>query len=533
MRELKELKLEELSLKQKLGMTMTAHVGKLSDVDSVVELLKAHCLGAVWVISGLKDREEIMRRIYEAADYPVLVMGDAESGIGENTVGKHNAIGCTGSEHLAYMFGKVTGLSARQMGYNVICNPVLDMVSTNCPCGGTMRSYGKDKYQVTKLARAEAMGFHDAGVLTVAKHYPGKPMERNDGVFKVDSHMGENFCDATAEELIEYSLYPYIELNKEGLIDGVMLKHTRFVNIDPDYPASLSSKVIKLFRDQGFEGFSVTDGLTMMAVVAKFGKKDGITLSVGNGADLALPYGVIDNFAVLEALEEAYEAGIISDARLNEAATRVLAAQHKTLALPKYTDLTDEDIAEFSKINTESVFEKRDEGVAPALKKDGRYFFAVLTETEIDIENRDAIAVDTLDKGWYKPYKITDRLKEYFPNSRVETISEYPSRLRIMNILEDSIEWDKVVFVTFFNGAAYIGTECFTSRIISVMRAMQASDRISTILHCGNPFVLEDIPHIPRLVIATCSEQGVNAGIDVLAGKREARGVLTYDVKLP
>ena len=61
---------------------------------------------------------------------------------------------------------------------------------------------------------------------------------------------------------------------------------------------------------------------------------------------------------------------------------------------------------------------------------------------------------------------------------------------------------------------------------------MQQSNRISTVVHFGNPFVLEDLAHIPRVVIGSTSRDSINAALDVLAGSIEAKGVLTYDVKL-
>lgn len=525
---MKKLNLKELTVRQKLGMCMTAHVGKLSDVETVEELLKDHALGAVWVIPTIEGQAEAIRRIKAAADYPVLIMCDAESGIGAHKIGRHNAIGCTGSEELAYVFGKITALTARSMGYNVICDPVLDMVKCNWTCGGTVRSIGKDKYEVARLAAAEARGFHDCGVLTVAKHYPGKAKS---GIL-VDSHMGETVSDENEEQLLDYNLYPYVQLNNQGLIDGVMLKHARFPNIDPDYPASLSPKLINILRNQGFEGFAMTDALSMMGVVAKFGKKGCIGLAVGNAADLALPYNETDNYFALEALTEAYEQGIITDERLDEAAGRILAAQAKTLAEPKFTEITEEDLKAFRRINTDSVFERVDEGLAKSLDRNGRYYFALMTESELDINNRDAIQVDTMDKSWYNPYEIADKLKELFPNSAVGTISEYPSRQNIVRILDEPLEYDDTVFITLFNSQAYVGIERFTPRIVSVITAMQVSNRISTIVHYGNPYVLEELPHVPRVIIGTCSSEGVKAALDVLAGENEPKGVLTYDIDL-
>jgi len=525
---MREIRPEELSTRQKLGFVTNMFVtGREDELEYVLEHIRNHSVGSVWVNPTIERHAEVMARIKEAADYPLLIFCDAESGIDGHFVGKHNSIGMTGSEELAYMFGKVTAVTARNMGYNVVCDPVVDMVNGNWTCGGNVRSLGNDKHQVARLACAEARGMHDGGILTVAKHYPGAA---SSGRY-VDSHMGETTSDETEEELLAYNLHPYLELMKDGLLDGIMTKHTRFVNIDPDYPASLSRKVIDIIRRQGFDGFCVTDALCMMGVVAKFGKKNSIGLAVANGNDIALAYTGDNRFAY-ECMCRCYDEGMIDDARLDEAVRRILATQHKTLAAPKYTALTEEDLADFARINRDSVYARTDEGIPTALSRGGRHYFAILTETALDLNNRDKIAVDTLQKGWYNPLNIADKIRENFPNSAVQTISQFPSASENMRILEQSLGFDDVVFVTFFNSQAYIGTECLTSRIISLMNAMQVSGRISTVVHFGNPYVLEELPHIPRVVIGTTSSENVLHTFNVLAGDYPANGVLTYDIHL-
>ncbi|MBQ4042605.1 MAG: hypothetical protein IJD06_01315 [Clostridia bacterium] len=530
MKEIRELKLEELNIEQKLGMSTIGFCAdeKSCDVDYLEELIRNHALGAVWIVPRDGANDHVIKRLKEAADYPLLVFTDAESGFGENQVGRHNAIGCTGSAELAYIFGKVTALSARAKGYNVICNPVLDMVNRSWTCGGNVRGYGADKQEVVRLASAEARGMHDAGVLTVGKHYPGATKTG----WKVDSHMGENSSDATVEELLEYNLFPYVEMAKEGLLDGVMLAHSRYTNIDPDYPTSLSKETIRLIRERGFDGFAMTDALNMMGVVAKFGRKGSVQLAAANSADLSLPF-MSDNRQVIEWLREGYEEGIITEARLDEIVSRVLAAQHKVFTMePKFDTVTPEDLAAFAHINTDSVFAKTDEGIPTALEPEGRHFFAILTEGEMDLKDAGKVQVDTMLTKWYNPVKIAEQLKELFPNSTVATIADYPTPNRISRFLSESLNHDGVVFITFFQSACYVGRECFTSRILSLMDAMQVSGRISTILHFGNPYLLEEVPHIPRVLVGTISSAGVDAALEVLAGKREAKGVLTYDVKI-
>ena len=526
---MKELRLEELTPRQKLGMVMTAHIyegpNREENTAYALEMIKNHALGAIWIGPGLTRFEETMAAVKEAADYPILIVCDAESGMPPYTVGRHNAIGCTGDPHLAYVFGKVTAVTARKKGYNVICNPVLDMVTHNAVCGATVRGLGSDKYKVTELALAEARGLHDGGVLTVGKHYPGS------GEGRVDSHMAESSSPATLEELLDFNLFPYLALLREGLLDGIMTKHSRFHNIDPDYPASLSKKVIGIIRDQGFDGFAITDALVMMGIAAKFGARTCRGLAIANGNDLALTWG--PNQEGYESICETYDQGLIPDERLDEAVSRVLAAQHKTLSLPQDSELTETDLEEFDSINKNGVFAKTDPGLSTALDREGRHYFVVLTENNVEINDAGKVNVDTLLKGWYRPDRIMEKLLELFPNSTAVAINQFPSPGQSMHLLERSVDYDDVVFVTFMESQAYVGRECLTSRIVSDIEALQITNRVSTLVHFGNPFVLEELPHIPRFLIGGLSTNSVEYTLDVLAGKYPAKGVLTYDVKLP
>ena len=126
MKEIKELKFEELSARQKLGMATCFSIHSHGeDFEYLLELIRNRSAGAVWVYNYAEDKEHrIIERIKEAADYPILIFTDAESGFGDYKIGCHNAIGMTGSEELAYTFGKVTAVTARKSGFNVICNPI-------------------------------------------------------------------------------------------------------------------------------------------------------------------------------------------------------------------------------------------------------------------------------------------------------------------------------------------------------------------------------------------------------------------------
>ena len=204
---MKELKFEELTLRQKLGMVFTPFLNSWKeskeDEEFIYDLIRERALGTVWIQQGHRNPENYLAKVKEIADYPIVIMTDAESGIvtpeGKFVVGRHSAISNTGDPKYAYAFGKVLGTLAHKMGYNMVCDPIVDILP------GKIRSLGGDKETVTRYAIEMAKGLHDGGVMTIAKHYPGGGNPSH-----IDSHMAESVSFATKEELLDKWLYPYL-----------------------------------------------------------------------------------------------------------------------------------------------------------------------------------------------------------------------------------------------------------------------------------------------------------------------------------
>lgn len=94
--------------------------------------------------------------------------------------------------------------------------------------------------------------------------------------------------DLSERELFETDLLPFLALCPE--LPAIMSAHIMLPQIDPDYPATLSGRIIgTLLRDRlGFRGVVFTDDLCMGAIAAQYSPDEAALLSLKAGCDLPL-----------------------------------------------------------------------------------------------------------------------------------------------------------------------------------------------------------------------------------------------------
>ncbi len=531
---MEELRFNDLTPEQKIGLVMTAHVtpyDKGLDLEKnmqyTLDLIHRHAVGCVWINPNNRETAEYMRRIREAADYPVLICADAESGLKPYLIGQHGSLAIAGSTERAYTFGKVTAITARRMGYNMICDPVVDMGKTNGICNAVTRRLGSDPESVSAMAIAMAKGMLHAGIIPLVKHYPGIHGD-------IDTHMGISRNHTTREDLMKYELKPYAALMKEGLLCAVMAGHACAGGIDGDTPATVSAKILNIIREMGFDGPIMTDALGMYALVSKYGRQRCKGMTIAAGCDLALGYHAVDED--YEALLDAYRNHVITDERLDEAVRRVLTLQHKAMILQRENaplELSDQDVRDFQSINEDSVAAILDDGVPLSIDRSAKHCFVILEKNlGLSASDNRVPSVDTFQNDWYRPDLLQKKVLELFPNSVAVLYNEFPTPQQSLSVFHAQENCEDCVFITFFKGGALAGKEQLSAPVVSVMEALQSCSRISSIVHMGNPFILEDLPHIPRRIVG-CRETGNNLrAIEVLAGLHPAKGNIPYDLKL-
>ncbi len=291
-------------------------------VDHFRQLARAGVAGFL-VFGG--DREllpPLLASLRQAAGRPLLIMMDAERGMGQQVQGCLTlppllAVGATLSEDRAYEHGRVTALEAREIGINMLLAPVVDVLSlpTNPIVGN--RALGSNPDLVAGLASAWIAGAQDQGVLACAKHFPGH------GHTDADSHAELPIVTATAGEIRQRELVPFRAAIRAG-VGAVMTAHVAYPALDPTprQPASLSSPILRIIlRDTfGFGGLVLSDALVMSGLLTAgdaaepLEEPEAAVRCVEAGCDLLLHPS--DSYAVADALEAAAEASRIDVAAI-------------------------------------------------------------------------------------------------------------------------------------------------------------------------------------------------------------------------
>lgn len=515
------LKLEDLTTEQKLGMTYCARPLNDEDWEFVFELIKKRALGCV---QAPPNKPERVKQILEIADYPILIICDCETGFPTSDIPKIPlaALSACNNDEYYRVFAKGVVTEAKKIGFNGTWSPVVDVLY----CDGANRVHrmlSDDPMRVAKASEIIARVYKQYGYMSSGKHYPGTKENPYDG------HMAPANSLKTIEDLKKVDLVPYKYLMEKGLLPSIMTTHNVFENIDPDNAGTMSPKIQKIIRDMGFEGVTFTDSFAMMSILQKYGEENILGMAIAAGNDIVLPnYRTRDRDA-FAMLVKNYEDGMFTQERLDEAAARVLKLHEFVGAEPECSDpFTPEDLAKFEDMAKDCITAVCDEGVSPALDPDKKYMFVVLTDNSFS-EDDNLMEITT--KNWYYPKPIAEKIRQEFPNSEVIYLPELPNQHHNEKILNGSIQYDGVVFLTFCMTQAYLGTDCLTRRVENLIDCVNMSNKLCGVVHFGNPFALQPLQHVKRKIFGYTMPKSQLYAIDVLKGTIPAKGTLPFHVK--
>lgn len=244
-------------------------------------------------VTSASQVAELTARLQAAAgsELPLLIAADQETGqlvgLGEDTTPFPGAmaLGAVGDSNLAEQVARAVGTEMAALGVTMNYAPVCDVATNPANPSLGIRAFSDDPSLVAELAAATVRGLATAGVVSVAKHFPGK------GEAVVDPHHELPVLDLDRGRMDEVELAPFRESVRSG-VPVVMVGHYAVPAVTGrrDLPTSVSETMIgQILRgDLGFDGVVITDALDMGALPQGVGQIVDVIAAIRAGVDLLL-----------------------------------------------------------------------------------------------------------------------------------------------------------------------------------------------------------------------------------------------------
>lgn len=456
---------------------------------------------------------------------PQLVGLDAEWGAGYRLEGMTRfpdamSIAASGQTSLAYSIGKETARQASTIGVSVIFAPVADVLTNpSNPVIGT-RSWSDQPDSVAQYAAAYAKGIRDAGLLEVAKHFPGH------GDTSTDSHFDLPRSHRTNQQFGE-DIHPFKKLIQDSL-SAIMTAHIipSGHDFEDDRPSTLSRKIVtELLRDSlEFKGLIFSDALNMAGVTTSGTPGQVAVQSIQAGVDVLLMPP--DPETAFRAIVQAVRDGLISSTRIDSSVQKILRAKEH-LNLHERESFVDQNAAVAAITEEETGF---------------RAWFAGRNSVTL-LQNTDKIPLTTVDQ----PIVIVSTDEKNYAAGIVSPSDRFLAAVRerttnVVSLVEvDPRSWQKampalskrldnnvlVLFADFSGGSKVSGW-----RRHQFILELVASGRDVVIADFGSPYTLLQTPagSVAHLMGYDDSPGMILALSDVLFGKAPALGHLPVHI---
>jgi beta-N-acetylhexosaminidase len=122
----------------------------------------------------------------------------------------------------------------------------------------------------------------------------------------------------------------------ENNVEAVMTAHILYPRLDPDYPVTLSEKIVRgLLRGRlGFDGVVISDDIEMGALAANYPPREILKRSILAGVDIILAVGGLDALKLIGEVKGLVASGELSEEQIEEGVRRVLRLKLKYGLLP-------------------------------------------------------------------------------------------------------------------------------------------------------------------------------------------------------
>ncbi len=344
-KQLASLYVSHMTLDEELGqliMVEYADTSYSSDLDTMIN--KLHAGGVImyeFQMNTYAQTKNDIAQMQRRAGIPLLISTDEEGGPYVHRLSHIYGIRMsatdiynTGNPNVATQQGHKAAHDLLSLGINENLAPDVDVNLVN---GYDMvtRTFGNTTKSVITFAGAYMKALQGDGVVACIKHYPGL------GDAVPDAHATLPVVNRTKDQIYAVELAPFKAFiqSPDRLLNPGMIMPTDVLMpaIDPVYPAELSHIFMTdiLRKQMGYDGVVLTDALYMQGITQKWSMYQAAVMALNAGNDMLLgPTGADQMVATINALKAALQNGTLSKARVDEAATRIIALKMEYHLLP-------------------------------------------------------------------------------------------------------------------------------------------------------------------------------------------------------
>ncbi len=514
-----ESTLSGMTLEEKLGQLFCANIreGTVEEVEGILEMAS---------IGGVMYRPLETKACVNLTNYlkkqkvPMLIAADLERGghiiLPNGTkFASQMEVAATGETEMAAKLAEVCGKEGKAVGINWAFAPDIDIDFNYRNPITNVRTYGSDPDVVARMGRAYVERIQQTGLAASIKHFPG------DGVDERDHHLVTNVNSLSKEDWDASYGKVYKACIEAGamtvMVGHIMLPaYTKYFHSEcrdeEIMPASLSYDLMhSLLREQlGFNGLIVTDATTMSGFTIPMPREKSVPTAIANGADMFLfSRNMKEDVGFMK---KGLEEGIITQERLDDAVTRILALK-AALRLSEPAKKYDADEAE-KEIGTQQHHDwarecadkaitlvKEEPGVLPVTPK--RYPRLMYYPMKNAAAEPGAGELDVC--GYFKELLVKEgfEVTEFNPSKgaegRVAPVSDFIGKYDVMVYLADFATKSNQTTVRV-EWAPPLGANCphFITGIPTIFISVE------------NPYHLQDVPRVRTFI------NGYSSNIEVL-----------------
>lgn len=505
------------------GLTEDEKIGQLffpigfSTEKEYLNHLRSLGIGGLFFRPGVAEEvQQTYEYMQRASKVPLLTAANLEDGGNGSSLegtafGNQMAVAATNQTSDAYTLGKIASSEGKAVGVNFGFSPVVDLDLNFRNPITNVRTYGSDVERVIKNAKEYIQAFHDNGIMTSIKHFPG------DGVDERDQHLLTSINSLSVDNWKKTFGKVYQELIDFGS-KAVMVGHIAFPAYSGDeMPATLSPQLLQdLLRNElGFNGLTITDATPMVGFCSAMKRSEAVPYTIQAGCDMLLFNRVLEED--IQYMKDGLSKGILTKERLDEAVTRILATKaslglHQTInhGTAKFEDFREEqlDLADRS-----ITLVKDTQNMLPlSVEKHKRVLLQLLGSFDSNERVLEKVKAE-LEK---RDFEITVYEPEtnFFDLGTVTSFSnDYDAVLYVANIQNASNQTvTRVHWHTLFG----LGNNLpwFTKEVPTML------------LSFGNPYHLYDLPMVDTVINAYCNyDHFIEMAIKKVTGESSFKGV--------